>query len=540
MSAPIRSIDPSAAMERLWDVIVIGTGMGGATTAFSLARQGFSVLMIERGQAAWGRAEEDEHEDEAQRLDQGRWPERAFGQIDENHSQPFLPLGCGIGGSTLFFGAAMERFERSDFEDVAGNPHPTGGWPIGYDAFRPWYEEAERLYRVHGTHDPLGDPTPCTLPRPGVASEQDQIFMRDFAAAGLHPYRVHVGITFKPGCLECLGRICPLKCKSDARTICVEPAIDEYGASLLDRCDVLRIEADRERVTSVECVRDGQPVSVRARQIVLSAGTYRSAAMLLSSHNGAWPTGLGNQRGLVGRYLMFHSSDWFAVWPKRSGNTVGFRKAIGLRDLYAPDGMRLGSIQSTGLPAGYGNVLIYLYRWFDLSPLRRLRFLRPFLRIPAKIASIVFGNATIFAMIMEDFGDAENRIVHDPERPGRIIFRYRVSKDMADRTAAARRLVKQRMAGFRKYWLQPDVMVDLGHPSGTCRFGDDPATSVLDRNCRVHDLDNLYVVDGSFMPSSGGANPSLTIAANALRVAEAIGDRLRRQDSAVSAAQEPA
>jgi choline dehydrogenase-like flavoprotein len=98
---------------------------------------------------------------------------------------------------------------------------------------------------------------------------------------------------------------------------------------------------------------------------------------------------------------------------------------------------------------------------------------------------------------------------------------------MKARTELARKLLKERLAGFRKYWLQPGVMVDLGHPTGTCRCGNDPATSVLDPTCRVHGVDNLYVVDGSFMPSSGGANPSLTIAANALRVGKAIGERLR-------------
>ena len=248
---------------------------------------------------------------------------------------------------------------------------------------------------------------------------------------------------------------------------------------------------------------------------------------MLASTSDAWPDGLGNENGLVGRNLMFHSSDWFAVWPKRRGSPSGFRKAIALRDLYMVDGKRLGSVQSTGLSAGYGNVLVYLYRWFDLSRFRRLRLVRPLLRIPAKIAALLFGNATIFAMIMEDVASPENRLLHDPDHPGRIRFRYNVSADMKQRTAFARRVVALRLKGFRKFWLQPDVMVDLGHPTGTCRFGSEPNTSVLDPDCRVHGLENLYVVDGSFMPSSGGANPSLTIAANALRVGEAIGRRLR-------------
>lgn len=351
--------------------------------------------------------------------------------------------------------------------------------------------------------------------------------MEDFARSGLHPYRLHVGMAFRPDCRECIGKICSLKCKSDAKTICLDPAVEHHHAMVLSECEVTRLDADKERVRSVHCLYRGAALELRSKMVILSAGTYRSAALMLTSTSKDWPKGVGNCNDLVGRNLMFHSSDWFAVWPVRKGSPVGYRKTIGFRDLYAKDGVRLGSVQSTGLSAGYGLVLVFLRSWFDRSIWRRLRFVRPFLRIPAKIASIIFGNATIFAMIMEDIADPENRLVLDQERPGRIRFVYRVSAEMSERTALARRAVREKLASFRKFWLQPDVMVDLGHPTGTCRFGTDSASSVLDPSCRVHCLDNLYVVDGSFMPTSGGTNPSLTIAANALRVGELIGRRLR-------------
>lgn len=520
-------IDEKGALDRLWDVIVIGTGMGGATIGYSLARQGFSVLMLEKGLGTFDDSRGLPPEDGPSRLERGHWPDRVIGEIDGVATESFVPLGCGAGGSTILFGAAMERFARNDFEPVAGMDHPTGGWPIDYDGFRPWYEAAEALYRVHGTRDPLDEPIPATMPRPAPASEQDQLFMRDFAAAGLHPYRLHVGIAYKPGCLECLGDVCPLKCKGDARTICLEPAVERFGATLLTECDVTALEADAAQVTAVRCIHRGEPRTVRGRIVVLSGGTYRSAALLLASANKSWPNGIGNRNGLVGRNLMFHSSDWFALWPRHKGSTAGYRKTIGFRDLYTKDGQRLGSIQSTGLSADYGNILLFLRSWFDRSPWRHLRFLRPFLRIPAKVAAKLFGKATIFAMIMEDIGAPGNRLLHDPAQPGRIRFSYRISAEMSARTAMARQAVRERLAGFRKFWLLPNVMVDLGHPTGTCRFGTDPASSVLDTSCRVHGVDNLYVVDGSFMPSSGGTNPSLTIAANALRVGEEIGKRLR-------------
>lgn len=513
------------ALDRLWDAVIIGTGMGGSTLGYTLAEQGLSVLMVEKGLQRFDKSDEVQPESSETRLRQGFWPDRAISEVDGSVSEPFVPLGCGAGGSTLLYGAALERFDISDFENVAGNAHPTGGWPIRYDQFRPWYEAAEILYNVHGTRDPLADPIPSSMPRPAPASEQDRVFMQDFAQAGLHPYRLHVGMAFKPSCLECIGRICPRKCKSDAKTICLDPAVERHGATLVTECEVISIEADRTRVNRVHCEYRGTSLVLRARVVVLAAGTYRSAAIMLSSSNAFWPNGLGNRHDLVGRNLMFHSSDWFAVWPKRKASTLGYRKTIGLRDLYSKDGRRLGSIQSTGLTAGYGLVIVYLRNRFDRSALRRLRFIRPFLRIPAKIASIVFGKATIFAMIMEDFGDRENRLVVNDAN--RIRFQYRISPDMKARTAFARHAVREKLSEFRKFWLQPDVMVDLGHPTGTCRFGTDPKTSVLDLDCRVHGLENLYVVDGSFMPSSGGTNPSLTIAANALRVGAAIGNRLR-------------
>lgn len=519
--------EDATALDRLWDVIVIGTGMGGATVGYSLAKQGLAVLFLEKGFAAFADAEEVS-EDPQERLKQAHWPDRAFSKIDGVEAESFVPLGCGVGGSTTLFGAAMERFDRSDFEDVPGQAHPTGGWPVSYDAFRPWYEAAEALFNVHGTRDPLDDRIPSFMPRPAPASEQDRLFMADFALAGLHPYRLHVGMAFVPGCRECIGTICPLKCKSDARTICLEPAQEKHGAVVLTGCEVTTIESDEKEVTAIECVRHGARLKVRSRIVILSAGTYRSAALMLASTSQAWPNGLGNRNGLVGRNLMFHSSDWFAVWPQRKGNTAGYRKTIGFRDFYAKDGKRLGSVQSTGLSADYGNVLLFLRSWFDRSAWRRLRFFRPFLRIPAKIASIMFGKATIFAMIMEDIGSFENRLVLDSKEPRRIRFDYVVSADMSSRTSLARHVVRDHLSSFRKFWLRPNVMVDLGHPTGTCRFGNDPGNSVLDDTCRVHGIDNLYVVDGSFMPSSGGTNPSLTIAANALRVGEAIGEKLKR------------
>src|SRR5580698_6254790 len=511
--------------DTLWDVVVVGTGMGGATIGYSLAAQGFRVLFLEKGrQEVVECANGFEAEAPDQRLAEAYWPDRITVDLDGARSELFAPLGCGPGGSTLLFGAALERFERSDFESVPGSDHPTGGWPVSYDSMRPYYARAEQLYKVRGTSDPLSESV--DLPQPPRASEQDELFMRDFAHSGLHPYRLHVGIAYNPGCGECVGRLCPTACKSTARAICLDPALEHEGARLLTECEVTRLIPAGNQIAGVEYRRGNSTFIARGRVVVLAAGTYRSATLLLQSACPAWPNGLANGSGLVGRNLMFHGSELIAVWPRHHGSTDGPRKTIGIRDLYLHDGTRLGSVQSLGLSATYGNILMFLYTWFDTSFLRWFRPLRPLLRIPAAIAAKLFGAATLFAMIIEDVGDAQNQIVPDPEAPGRIRVSYRISDDLRRRIILARQLFRSRFSKFRMMNLHRELMINFGHPSGTCRFGTDAATSVLNPDCRTHEIDNLYVVDGSFMPSSGGTNPGLTIAANALRVGDTIAQTL--------------
>jgi choline dehydrogenase-like flavoprotein len=509
----------------LWDVIVIGTGMGGATVGYSLASQGFRVLFLEKGRQDVVAGPVGNPETPDQRLAEGHWPDRIIADVDGNVSELYAPIGCGPGGSTLLYAAALERFERCDFEPVPGLEHPTQGWPISYDEMRPYYESAEKLYRVRGTSDPLGEP--ADLLHPPRASEQDELFIRDFARAGLHPYRLHVAMAYEPGCGECTGRGCPTTCKSTARSICLDPALQHHGAKMLTDCEVTRLIATAGHVTGVEYRRGGEIIVTRGRVVVLAAGTYRSATLLLQSPSPEYPNGLANGSGLVGRNLMFHSSEFLAIWPQHHGSCDGPRKAIGFRDFYSYEGERLGSGQSLGFSANYGNILLFLYAWLDQSWLARIPLLRHFLRIPALIASKLFGDATVFTITIEDFGEPENRVIPEPEQPERIRVRYRVSQDLRQRVALARRLLRDRLSGFRVMNLPSDMIINFGHPTGTCRFGHDPAASVLDPNCRAHEIENLYVVDGSFMPSCGGTNPGLTIAANALRVGEAIGDRLR-------------
>ncbi len=511
-----------------WEVLVIGTGMGGAMLGRRLAEAGHRVLMLEKGHANFERASGAlpyDDLDPERRLENGLWPRVLTGTVDGRSVELNATVGCGAGGSTLLYAAALERLERRDLESSDSGPR----WPIDYEELAPYYEEAERLFGVRGTRDPLCSEPFASPSAPASLSECDQSFQKVLERNGRSPYQLHVAFGDRPGCEQCAGRICLEQCKRDARTVGVWPALRHSNARLLDRCEVLRLESDGDRIKEVVALREGRELRLRARFVVMAAGAYHSPVLLLRSKGPGGPGTLANRSDQVGRNLMFHVSDFIAVWPKRRGATAEAQKSLAFRDHYQHEGRPLGAVQSTGMSADYGNVLFHLRKQFDESPLRSLRPLRAALRVPAKIATRVFGKATIFATIQADLPYGENRVLLDPDAAGGMRFEYTVRPELRRRVELFRRLVKQAFAPLWSFFLGGNVNLNHGHPCGTLRFGTDPRTSVLDRNCRAHDVENLYVVDGSFMPSSGGTNPSLTIAANSLRVAERIDARLRSE-----------
>lgn len=222
---------------------------------------------------------------------------------------------------------------------------------------------------------------------------------------------------------------------------------------------------------------------------------------------------------------MFHIDNFFAVWPRRGQKPIGRSRAISTRDFYLHDGHRIGLIQSMGYEADYGTIMRFLLMQFERSRFASFTRLRRLLNIPALIAAKLFGNADVYVAQMEDFPKAENRVVLHTADPEIFTFEYTVSQDVLTRQKVMRRAIRRALGWWRMMFLSIKPIVNVGHPLGTLRFGNNPAESVLDPDCRAHDIENLYVADGSFMPTSMGVNPSLTIAANALRVADIIADR---------------
>jgi choline dehydrogenase-like flavoprotein len=254
----------------------------------------------------------------------------------------------------------------------------------------------------------------------------------------------------------------------------------------------------------------------------LAAGAIHTPKLLLKSKNDHWPNGLANHSDLVGRNLMFHANQNFALWPSEKLPSSGPRKSICFRDFYYVDGERCGCVQSTGFELGYGEYLMHLYQRFDHGAPSYLSSLRPFLRIPAAMTIKRFGRGTIFVNLIEDLPYPENRVVLKEDEADGVILKYNIKSELRERAALLRKLLTDRLKGRRLMFLTQDIELNFGHPCGTCVMSDDPSIGVVDRDCRAHGMANLFSTDASFMPTSAAINPSLTVAANALRVSAAI------------------
>lgn len=514
---------------REWDVIVIGSGIGGGSAARRLAEAGLSVLILEKGPDLDGSAGveiETGATEPEKRLDEGVWPYPLEASIDGRESQLFGMLGACVGGTSTFYAATLERPEPHDLDDSRERPHPTGGWPLSYADMQPYFDEAERNFLISGETDPLS-PIPAPALRPArPVTEVDAALRKAFERAGLHPYQTHIAAEFPADCQQCFGRRCPRPCKMDGRSAGVLPAIRTGKAELLDRCDVTRIEASAQ-VSRIHCRRAGQTFTLQARQYVLAAGGLGSPSLLLRSAGEDWPDGIGNRHDMVGRNLMFHLSEMLAVWPGNGVRSNAPSRALSLRDLYHVEGQRFGLIQSMGIDAGYGEVLYALNEMFERSALRRLRPLRHGLRLLPYGILPILGPAKIFVGVLEDLPYPGNRVLANANEPDRLSFEYQIHDELKARRAAFRKAMKKAFHAHRQIFFTQMPTLNFAHPCGTLRFGDDPRSSVLDRDCRVHGIDNLTVADSSFMPTSNGCNPSLTIAANAYRVADRLIGRMR-------------
>lgn len=534
--------------KREWDVVVIGTGMGGATIGYALAKAGKSVLFCEKGKSHLNNnralrgdyAENFSSQTAHSTLDPkdimalaGRWNEE-IDDISSSRKRRFVPfIGLGTGGSSALYGMALERFFPSDFTPKQYYPHAHNAtlpaeWPISHEELFPHYKSAECLYRVRGTHDPLReDGADHFLPPPSLTPGAEELHGL-LLGKGLHPYRLPLGCEFVPGCECCQSYLCDQECKNDSSRICLKPALADFGAHLLAECEVLKLEATRSDVTGILCNWNGRQITLRGRIVVLAAGALESPRILLNSTSPEWQNGLGNDSGLVGRNLMRHYIDLYAIIPKTQGKFPLDFKEIAFNDYYLVGGQKFGTVQSFGAmpPASIlAKGLEHELKGAGIPGAGSLfGLVKPAMRL---IIGHLFSRRMVLATIMEDLPYRDNRITVSDEVDyfgrRRLILNYRICEHERSRIVAFRNKMSDLLKGYSFMLIkQAENNERIAHACGTCRFGMDPADSVLDRNNKAHGLSNLYVVDASFFPSSGGTNPALTIAANALRVAEHI------------------
>jgi choline dehydrogenase-like flavoprotein len=517
-----------------YDVIIIGTGAGGGTLLHALAPSGKSILVLERGDFV--PREKDNWSSRAVNVDGKYGTKEVWKDKDGKDLHPHT--NYYVGGNTKFYGAALFRLRKEDFGEVRHQGGISPAWPITYDELEPYYTRAEQLYHVHGERgvDPTDPPASAPYPHPAVSHEERiQHLAEDFEKHGLRPFHVPLGIMLDEQhrhasrcirCETCDGFPCLVQAKSDAHVCCVEPALEKPNVTLLTNAMVTKLStsASGREINGVHVSRNGTQEVYTADVVAVSCGAINSAALLLRSANDKHPKGLANSSDVVGRHYMGHvNSVLLAV--SRCPNPTVFQKTLALNDFYFaskewefPMGhiSFVGKLDGVALGAGAPAI------------------------VPGFTLDMMARHSLDFWLTSEDLPDPNNRVTLD--KNGDIVLSYAPNNVEAhDRLRATlEKFMKlQRKCGVHGHECHQGLfarnlfigqripLAGVAHQNGTIRFGRDPKSSALDTHCKAHDVDNLYVVDGSFFVSSAAVNPALTIMANALRVGDHLLERMR-------------
>jgi choline dehydrogenase-like flavoprotein len=504
-----------------YDIIIIGTGSGGSTIAYKLAPTGKKILILERGGFI---PKEKENWDPHEVVTNGRYrPNEQWYDKDDKPFKPFIHYN--VGGNSKMYGAALFRFRESDFKEVKHHGGTSPAWPFDYDTLENYYEQAERLYSVHGKRgiDPSEPYALHEYPLPPLPYEpliQDlEVKLKQL---GLQPFPLPMGVklpqdytkTETPVLLENFdGFPDPTDSKADGQVSALRPALKNRNVTLMANAYVEKLITDEsgDKVVGATVIVNGEKIKFTGDLFVVACGAVNTAALFLRSANESHPTGLANSSDQVGRNLMLHHNGCLVAFTKKRNDCV-FQKSLGIADFYheADDSeFPLGEIQLMG--RNDPDTVKWLAE--DLFPGKTYAELK---------------EMTIdFWLTSEDLPSAENRVTLKNDGSIKIFYK-RTNYTAYEKLKAKLKEIFIRLGEIDEdykatKWNGYDLDISgMSHQNGTLRFGTDPKTSVLNLNCRTHDVNNVYVVDASFFPSCGAFNPALTIAANALRVGDHI------------------
>ena len=490
------------------DIVIIGSGVGGATVAAGLAASGANILILEAGDhiGDW-----PDNRDQRAIFQRGHF--RPKEMWHEHGGGPFNPGNYyNVGGNSKFYGAVLVRYRREDFLEMKHREGVSPAWPFPYEELEPWYSRAEQLFRVRGAlgQDPTEPHHSEPYPFPPVPDEPAIAQVRErLQAVGMHTYSLPLGVDIErwlakartpwdahPNCND--G-------KMDAETAALAEALKHRTVKLQTKSRVTRLEtsSDSSRIETVHYRHNGEAKSVSPKLVILSAGAVQSSVLLLRSANDRFPNGLANFSDQVGRNFMNHnSSAVLAISPFYRNDSV-YQKTFGFNDFYLSDGgggPPLGNVQLLGRVSG-----------------AILKANMP--SVPEWLLNSVSSHAIDFYAMSEDIPHPESRVMVDGDR---IVLKWHRTNWDAHLDLVRKLKGVLRKAGFPIVLSRPFDKRTPSHQCGTVKMGDDPATSPLDTYCRAYDHRNLFVVDASCLPTSAAVNPALTVAAQALRVADHI------------------
>ena len=463
-----------------YDAVVIGTGIGGSCFTYALAKRGLNVAVVERGD----------------------YFKPVVKNFEPMHVHLFAHRSV-IGGQTKGFGAAMYRLRERDFQAVEMEAGVSPAWPISYADLEPHYCEAEKLFRVHGSseNDTTEPPRSAPWPNPPIPHQGPvvELVQRITERAGIPVSYLPRAIDYDPQkggkcvlCQHCDAYYCPRDAKMDAEIAVLRPAVDTGKVTVITDTECLRVNTtpDGKKVTGVVLKRrnDGQEVTLLTGLVGLGGGLRETPLILWRSRSSHSPHGLANKSGALGRHWASHTQGW--VLPIK----LGVQKKAFHQKTFA-----INAFYDTGVIQAAGNI----------EPIALSRRYRYFAAFALRHSFQVFVMSE--ALPTKDSG-------------------FALTDDGAKQIAAPKKnprtfknLRRQAAKVFRRagYWTLTPPLETNFHNVGTARMGDDPAQSVIDSHCKAHDVDGLYLIDSSALPTSGALNSGLTIAAVALRAAAA-------------------